>query len=306
MVQAVQFSTYGDPEVLELVDVDAPEAGPGQVRIAVRAAGVNPYETKVRAGAMASEPAPAGPTGLGSDVAGTVDQVGAGVTAFAVGDDVLGSSSTPSYAQYALADPVNLVARPASILWAVAGGIGIAGRTAYRVLAQLQVQAGETLLVHGAAGGVGTFAVQLARARGARVIGTASESNHELLRGWGVIPVVYGEGLQERVRAVAPEGVDAVFDTAGRGVLPESIALAGGPERVITIADGDASKYGARFSGGDGGVDVSDAFPEIVRRIAAGTLKVPVWRTYPLAQAAAAHRESEGGHLQGKIVLVVE
>lgn len=305
MPYAVQFSAYGGPDVLQLVEVPELTAGPGQVRIAVRAAGVNPYDWKVRRGLMASgADGPVEPQGLGVDLAGVVDQVGEGVTAFAVGDEVLGSASTPAYAEQALAVPANLVTRPATIPWEIAGAIGTAGRTAYRVLRQLDVQTGETLLVHGAAGGVGLFADQLALARGVAVIGTAGEGNHEFLRTLGVIPVVYGDGLEDRVRAVAPDGVDAVFDTAGRGALAASVALAGGADRVITIADGDARRYGVRFSGGDEGTDTSGALAEIVDLIVAGALEVPIWRTYPLAEAAAAHAESEAGHVRGKIVLV--
>lgn len=186
----------------------------------------------------------------------------------------------------------------------MAGGISGTGRTAYRTLQQLRVADGETLLVHGAAGGVGFVAVQLAVARGARVVGTASERHHEQLRAVGVIPVTYGEGLEDRVRAAAPDGVDAVLDTTGHGVLGLSVRLAGGPDRVITIADGTAADHGVRFSSGDAGVDMSGALAGMVAMISAGELTVPVARTYPLADVADAHRESESGHAGGKLVLL--
>lgn len=173
-----------------------------------------------------------------------VDQVGEGVTAFSVGDEVLGASVTPSYAQSALADPAALVARPASVPWEVAGTLAGTGITAWVALDKLKVTEGETLLVHAAAGGVGTFAVQLAVARGARVIGTASEPNHEQLRSLGAEPVTYGEGLVDRVRAIAPQGVDAVLDASGRGEIPASIELAGGPSRVLTLVAFDAADTG--------------------------------------------------------------
>lgn len=305
MPRAVRFSRYGGPEVLEIVDVPELHAGPGEVRIAVRAAGVNPFDWKVRRGYMAGgADAPDEPQGLGSDVAGVVDEVGPDVTAFAVGDEVLGSASSPAYAEQALARPSDLVARPASVPWPVAGGLSVTGRTAYRTLKQLDVTDGETLLVHGAAGGVGFVAVQLAAAWGVRVVGTASEPNHERLRAAGAIPVTYGDGLEDRVRAAAPQGIDAVLDTTGHGVLELSVRLAGGPDRVITIADGSAAEHGVRFSSGDGEVDMADARAELVRMIVAGRLDVPVARTFPLAEAADAHRESESGHADGKIVLV--
>lgn len=305
MPRAVRFSSYGGPEVLEVVDVPERHPGPGEVRIAVRAAGVNPFDWKVRRGYMAGgATAPDEPQGLGSDLAGVVDEVGPDVTAFAVGDEVLGSATGPAYAEQALAKPSDLVLRPANVPWPVAGGLSVTGRTAYRTLKQLHVGEGETLLVHGAAGGVGFVAVQLAVAWGARVVGTASERNHERLRAVGVTPVTYGEGLEDRVRAVAPDGVDAVLDTTGHGVLELSVRLAGGPDRVLTIADGAAAEHGVRFSSGDGEVDMGSARAELVAMIAAGRLEVPVARTFPLDAVADAHRESESGHADGKIVLI--
>lgn len=305
MPRAVRFARYGGPEVLEIVDVPELHPGPGEVRIAVRAAGVNPFDWKVRRGAMAGGAgAPDEPQGLGSDVAGIVDEVGPGVTAFAVGDEVLGSSSTPAYAEQALARPSDLVARPASLPWPVAGGLSVTGRTAYRTLRQLGVAEGDTLLVHGASGGVGFVAAQLAAGWGARVVGTASDRNHERLRSVGVTPVTYGDGLEDRIRAVAPEGIDAVLDTTGHGVLELSVRLAGGTDRVLTIADGSAAEHGVRFSSGDGEVDMAGARAELVRMIVAGRLDVPVARTLPLTAVADAHRESESGHAGGKIVLM--
>ncbi|SBW28935.1 NADPH:quinone reductase [Candidatus Protofrankia californiensis] len=226
------------------------------------------------------------------------------MTAFAVGDEVLGSSSTPSYAQFALADPAALVTRPADVSWEVAGSLAGAGGTAWKVLDLLGVATDETLLIHAAAGGVGVLAVQLAVARGVRVIGTASESNHELLRSLGAIPITYGDGLADRVRAVAPQGVDAVLDASGRGELPVSIELAGGPERVLTIAAFDAADHGIRFHVGGGGEDTVQAIQDILGLIKDGRLQVPIWRTYPLTEAAAALEASRAGHLGGKIVLL--
>ncbi|MGW1757630.1 NADP-dependent oxidoreductase [Streptomyces mirabilis] len=304
MSLTVQFSEYGSTDVLSVVDVPPPTPGPGQVRLAVRAAGVNPIDWKILRGYMSQVMPLDLPAGLGSDVAGVVDQVGAGVTAFEVGDEVLGASITPSYAQSALADPAVLVAKPASVPWEVAGSLAGPGITAWEVLGKLEIAKGETLLVHAAAGGVGTFAVQLAVARGARVIGTASESNHEQLRSLGAEPVTYGEGLVDRVRAIAPQGVDAVLDASGRGEIPDSIALAGGPARVLTLVAFDAADTGIQVHMSVPGESGAQALRDILNLMEQGRLRVPIWRTFPLAEAADALQVSQAGHLGGKIVLL--
>jgi NADPH:quinone reductase-like Zn-dependent oxidoreductase len=244
------------------------------------------------------------PAGLGSDVAGVVDQVGTGVTAFQVGDEVMGGSLTPAISESALADPANLITKPADVGWDVAGSVAGAGGTAWAVLNQLGIKAGETLLVHAAAGGVGTFAVQLAVARGARVIGTASERNFEYLRSIGAEPVSYGDGLLERVRAVAPHGVDAVLDASGRGEIPLSIELAGGPDRVLTLVAFDAADTGIQVFVGATEDDWGPALREIVSLLEQRRLTVPIWRTFPLAETASALNTSSAGHLNGKIVVL--
>jgi NADPH:quinone reductase-like Zn-dependent oxidoreductase len=304
MPNAIQFSEYGGPEVLRLVDVAAPTPGPGEVRLATRAAGVNPIECKIRSGMMAQRRPMQLPAGLGSDIAGVVEAVGPGVSDPVVGDRVMGSSLTPAYAQVALARASDLVRKPADVEWEVAGSIGIAGRTAWRTLTELQLAPGETLLIHAAAGGVGLVAVQLAVARGVRVVGTASDANHDFLRSLGAIPIRYGDGWEKRVRAAAPGGIDAVLDGSGRGELPGSIELAGGTERIVTIAAYDAADHGVYFSGPASTVDMAPALGELTELLAAGKLQLPIWRTYPLAHAAAAHAESEAAHLRGKIVLL--
>ncbi|KPI21761.1 NADPH:quinone reductase [Actinobacteria bacterium OK006] len=304
MSLTVQFSVYGSTDVLSVVDVPPPTPGPPQVRLAVRAAGVNPIDWKILRGYMSQVMPLDLPAGLGSDVAGVVDQVGEGVTAFEVGDEVLGASITPSYAQSALADPAVLVAKPASVPWEVAGSLAGQGITAWEVLNKLKIAKGETLLVHAAAGGVGTFAVQLAVARGARVIGTASESNHEQLRSLGAEPVTYGEGLVDRVRAIAPQGVDAVLDASGRGEIPDSIELAGGPARVLTLVAFDAADTGIQVHMSAPGESGAQALRDILSLMEKGRLRVPIWRTFPLAEAADALQVSQAGHLGGKIVLL--
>lgn len=303
MSTAIRFAAYGDPDVLTTDEVPDPVPGPGEVLVRVRAAGVNPADWKQRRGLWSGGTPLQEPRGLGHDLAGVVEAVGDGVTAPAVGDEVFGTG-TDTYAELALATPDQLATRPPEVPWETAGGVGVAGRTAYRVLRQLDIGPGDTLLIHAAAGGVGIVATQLALAWGAEVIGTAGSDNQAFVRELGAIPVRHGDGWADRVRTAAPDGVDVVLDASGRGELALSVELAGGPDRVLTIAAADAAEHGVRFSDGDRGVDVSDAFAELGRLLAAGDLVLPVWRTYPLDEAAAAHRASEDGHLRGKIVLV--
>lgn len=300
--RAVVFTEYGGPEVLHVAELEAPLPGPGQVRVAVRAAGVNPIDWKIRSGAMA-QAARTFPVVPGVEMAGVVDRLGEGVTGFAVGDAVLGTAAG-TYAELALARVTSITAKPAELPWEVAAALPVAATTAYRVLALLGAAAGETLLIDGAAGGVGTLAVQVARHRGLTVIGTVGQHNHAYLRSLGAIPVTYGEGLVERVRAVAPHGVDAALDASGRGSLPALVELAGGPDRVVTIADyPGASALGVRFTSG-GADDVPGSLADAAALAAAGTLDVPIARTYRLAEAADAQRDSQAGHVRGKLVVL--
>ncbi|MEU6238848.1 NADP-dependent oxidoreductase [Kitasatospora sp. NPDC047058] len=300
MSRAITFSEYGAPEVLRLSEVTPPEPGPGQVRIRVRAASVNPLDMKIRSGLMAGRGPDAFPVIPGLDAAGVVDAVGEGADA-AVGDEVLGSTVGGAYAEYALLE--RPVAKPDALSWEVAASLVTVGRTASRVLGQLGVQAGRTLLVHGAAGSVGVIAVQLAAARGITVVGTAAERDLERVTALGATAVRYGDGWAERVGAAAPDGVDFVFDASGAGVLPGSVALVGDPGKVITIADMAAAQHGVRFSAG-GPEQGGDSLPELVRLAAAGRLAMPVWRTYPLAEAARAHADLEAHRNRGKAVLL--
>jgi NADPH:quinone reductase-like Zn-dependent oxidoreductase len=303
MSLAVQFSEYGTSEVLQVVDVAPADAGPGQVRISVRAAGVNPVDWKILQGFMRDQFPVQFPAGLGNDVAGVVDQVGPGVTAFKVGDEVLGLSLSPSFAQHAIADPASLVAKPATVPWEVAGSLAGAGGTAWIGLDRLGLVEGETLLIHAAAGGVGTFAAQLAVSRGVDVIGTASAANQHFLRSLGVTPVVYGEGLGERVRSLAPNGVDAVLDASGRGEIPLSIELAGGPQRVLSLVAFDQADTGIQLHDTGAG-NPTQALRDILTLLGAGRLQVPISDTYPLSAAAKALDESRSGHTRGKSVLL--
>ncbi|MEW1913023.1 NADP-dependent oxidoreductase [Kitasatospora sp. NPDC085895] len=300
MSTAITFSEYGAPEVLRLTEVTPPEPGPGQVRIRVRAASVNPLDLKIRSGLLAAKAPADFPVVPGLDAAGVVDAVGEGATA-TEGDEVLGATVGGSYGEYALLE--RPVAKPEALSWEVAASLVTVGRTAHRVLEQLGVQEGRTLLVHGAAGSVGIIAVQLAAARGITVVGTAAERDLERVTALGATAVRYGEGWAERVRAAAPQGVDFVFDASGAGVLADSVALTGDAGRVITIADLSAAEHGVRFSAGtsDG---AGEPLPELVRLTAAGKLAVPIWRTYPLAEAARAHTDLEAHRNRGKALLM--
>jgi NADPH:quinone reductase-like Zn-dependent oxidoreductase len=300
MMKAVRFSQFGDPEVLEIVDLPDPHPGPGQVRVAVRAAGVNASDWKKRKGLMDPEL----PQTMGYEAAGVADEVGDGVADVAVGDRVFGLSAGGA-AQAELAVLSWYAPVPPSLDFPGAAALPAAVETATRALDQLGVESGSMLLVNGASGSVGSAAVQLAVVRGARVIGTASPANHEYLRSLGAVPVAYGEGLAARVRAVAPDGVDVALDVAGSGVLPELIELADGPGHVVTIADFEgAQKYGVRFSSGEAGRALY-ALAEIGGLIESGRFLLPVVRAFPLAEVAEAHRVSEQGHVHGKLVLLV-
>ena len=299
-MKAARFSQFGGPEVLEIVDLPDPHPGPGQVRIAVRAAGVNPSDWKKRQGLMDQEL----PQTMGYEAAGVVDELGDGVADAAVGDRVFGFSAEGA-AQAELAVLSHYAPIPPSLDFADAAALPAAIETAMRALDQLGAGSGSTLLINGASGSVGSSAVQFAVARGARVIGTASPANHEYLRSLGAEPVAYGEGLVGRVRTLAPDGVDAAFDVAGSGILPELIELAGGPGHVVTIADfAGAQEHGVRFSRGDSGRAIY-VLAEIGQLIESGRFSLPVAQTFPLAEIAEAHRVSEDGHVRGKLVLVV-
>ncbi|MEU0147551.1 NADP-dependent oxidoreductase [Streptomyces sp. NPDC006288] len=305
-MEAIVYEEFGGPEVLRPAQVDDVHAGPGEIRVAVRAAGVNPIDYKIRNGWMeAAFPSPL-PATPGSEFAGVVDETGEGVTEFAVGDEVLGRSTTGAYAEYVLADVGAVAPKPAGLGWAEAAALPVATATAARVLDELALSEGETLLLHGASGAVGSAAVQLAVARGATVVGTASPANHDYLRVLGAVPVAYGRGLVDRVREAAPQGVDAVFDVAGKGALADSVELRGGTaDRIVTIADPDAAHYGVAFSAGGGNAsDEGRRLAEYARSAAVGGLRVPVERTFALREAASAHELSEAGHVRGKLILL--
>ena len=302
-MRALQFSEYGGPEVLHVGEVVEPHAGAGQVRVAVRAVGVNPIDWKVRSGAMAQFMPVEFPSVPGVEVAGVVDEVGDGVDDVAVGDEVLGFAVGGGAAEYALVD--HYAGKPAGLSWAEAAALPAAAETAVRTLDLLGVLPGQTVLVNGAAGGVGTAAVQFARARGARVIGTASEANHEFLRTLGAEPTTYDEGMVDRVRQLAPDGVDRALDTAGRGALVDLIEITGSPDNVVTTADFSATEHGVRVTSG-ADERAWQALGQAAQLYEAGRFSMPVEQAFPLDQAPEAQRTSEAGHVRGKLVLIVE
>jgi NADPH:quinone reductase-like Zn-dependent oxidoreductase len=299
-MRALQFRAYGGPEVLEWAEAPDPHVGPGQIRIAVRAGSVNPIDWKTISGAL-SGGKPMESTGyLGSDAAGVVDEVGDGFTGVTVGDEVFGRGQH-TQAEYAVLG--SWAAKPPSIDWAVAAAAGVAGETSERGLRLLDVNAGDTLFVDGGAGGVGAVAVQMALARGATVIASASEANHDYLREIGATPVRYGQGLAERVRAAAGGPVDAVFDVAGKTPVEELISLAPEPSQVLSIANFAAGQAGARVTGGDADSHPMQALAQVAELLAQNKLVIKV-QTFPFDRAAEAYRISQSGHVRGKLVLV--
>lgn len=303
-MKAIQFDDFGGPEVLREVELDQPVPGAGEILVQVKRVGVNPFDGKVRAGYTRSFMQVTLPTVPGFEIAGVVSEIGDGVTEFAVGDEVFGWSTGGAYAEYAIG--ATLVRKPADLDWDVAVSLPVAVETALRVLDELKVSSGDTLLVNGASGAVGAVAVQLAVRRGATVIGTAGTSNQEYVATLGATPTHYGDGLAARVRALAPNGVDAVFDAAGKGALPDAIELRGGStDRIVTIADPAAGELGVRMSTGGTPIPVAE-LAKAAQSAERGELTVTVAATYPLAEAAKAQEVVDGGHAGGKVVLVVD
>ncbi|MEV0613342.1 NADP-dependent oxidoreductase [Nonomuraea sp. NPDC050404] len=304
LMRAAAFAEPGGPEVLKVMELRAPQAGPGQVRVRVRAAGVQPFDTAVRAGWLPAYFQDVGyPRVPGNEFAGVVDQVGEGVTGVALGAEVLGFTALFAYAEYVVVPAGNVAVKPAGVPWEVAGGLTAGVQTSELAIDGMGLKEGETLLVHGAAGSTGTAAVQIARRRGATVIGTAREANHDYLRGLGAIPVVYGEGLADRVRALAPDGIDASLDGAGGHALEVAIELVRDRGRIFTLVEHDrAEELGVRLVQGQRSAERLARYANLY---AEGAFAWKVRRAYRLEEAADAHREMETGHGQGKIVLTI-
>ncbi|QIS02164.1 zinc-binding dehydrogenase [Nocardia brasiliensis] len=297
-MKAVRFAEYGGPEVLDLTEIAEPHPGPGQVRIAVRAAGVNPHDWRTRAGQFRRIRPIDLPSGVGQDAAGVVDEVGDGVTDVEIGTQVLGRG-TNTYAEFAVLSSWARI--PDGVGFAEAAGYPSVVETALRTLRMVDVRAGQTLLVSGAAGGVGSAVLQIARERGITVIGTAGAANLDYVRGLGALATTYGDGWVERVRRLGR--VDAALDLNGTGVLRGLLDLTGSPDKVVTIADLEAPMLGIRFAGVGG--SMPDALAVAVDLIARKKLYIPVAQSYSLADAAAAHADSQSGHTRGRRVLLV-
>jgi len=301
---AVRFDEYGDIDVLKVVEVTRPVPRPGQVLVKVKAAGINPGEASIRKGLLHSIWPATFPSGEGSDLAGIVAEVGPDITRFAVGDEVLGFVHTrTSHAELVIVDVDNLVARPSNVPWAVAGSLFVAGTTAYAAVRAVNLVPGDTVVVSGAAGGVGSLAVQLATNAGATVIGLASERHHPWLSSHGVIPVVYGEGVAERIRQASGGRIDAFIDAFGGGYVEMAIGLGVPPDRIETIADRTAAqKYGTKADGSAAAAN-AEVLAELAGLIAEGRLDTPIAKTYPLTEVREAYRDLELRHTLGKIVL---
>ncbi|MGH3402594.1 MAG: NADP-dependent oxidoreductase [Streptosporangiaceae bacterium] len=304
MPKAVRFDEYGGAEVLKVVEVPRPVPGPGEVLVQVKATGINPGEAKIRDGLMHARWPATFPSGEGSDLAGIVAETGPGVTGFAAGDEVIGwTDNRASHAEFVVAEAEHLTPKPAAVPWDVAGALFVAGATAFAAVRAVGLTAADTVVVSGAAGGVGSIAVQLARRTGATVIGVAGQANHQWLRAHGIIPVTYGDGVADRIRQAAGQ-VTAFIDTYGTGYVELALELGVEPARIDTIADFPAiEKYGVKGEASAAGSSAA-VLAELAGLAAAGDLEVPVAATFPLDQVQDAFRLLEPGHIRGKIVLI--
>jgi NADPH:quinone reductase-like Zn-dependent oxidoreductase len=305
MPRAVRFEKYGGIDVLHLVEVDRPVPGPEQVLVRVKAAGINPGEAAIREGVFAKQWPAKFPSGQGSDLAGIVEEVGIAVKNVAVGDEVIGfTNNRSSQAELVVVEADHLIHRPAHVSWEQAGALFVAGTTAYAAVQAVSLKAGDTVVVSGAAGGVGSIAVQLARNFGAKVIGLAGAANHAWLSDHGVIPIGYGDGVAERIRSASGNKVDAFVDTFGGGYVELALELGVAPDRIDTIIDfGAAAKHGVKTAGNSAAANAK-VLAELASLIDAGRLKIPIAKVYPLADVREAYQDLARRHTRGKIVLV--
>jgi NADPH:quinone reductase-like Zn-dependent oxidoreductase len=304
-MRAVRFDKYGGVDVLEVREVEDPVAGPGRVLVAVKAAGINPGEIAIREGYLHDRWPATFPSGQGTDLAGVVRTVGDGVTAFAAGDEVLGwTEERASQAELVAVPADQLTAKPASVPWEVAGSVFVAAFAAYASVDAVAPQAGETVVVSAAAGGVGSGAVQLPRRTGATVIGLASERNHDWLRRHDIVPVTYGDGQGDRIRTAAGGRIDAFIDTFGGGYVDLAVDLGVAPQRINTIIDYDAVQRLGVQAQGTHAIASAELLAEITGLVADGSLEIPVARSFPLDQVREAFRELAERHTHGKIVLL--
>jgi NADPH:quinone reductase-like Zn-dependent oxidoreductase len=304
MSRAVRFDEYGGFDVLKAVDVDPPSPGPGELLVRVKAAGINPGESKIRQGLLHERWPATFPSGQGSDLAGVVEQVGDGVDGVQRGDEVIGfTDNRASQAELVVVDAGNVTPRPPNVPWEVAGSLFVAGATAWAAVRAVGAASGDTVVVSGAAGGVGSLTVQLAVRAGATVIGLASEPNHDWLRDHGVTPVTYGDGVADRIREAAPGGVDAFIDLVGGGYVELALELGVTPQRIDTVVDfGAVQTHGVKAEGNAVGAS-AEVLAELAALIAEGGLEVPIAAVYPLDRVQDAYAELEKNHTRGKIVL---
>jgi NADPH2:quinone reductase len=307
MSRAVRFDQYGDVDVLRVTDVEKPQPAADQVLVEVVAAGINPGEISIRAGLLAQLWPATFPSGQGTDFAGRVVEVGPSVTEFAIGDEVVGWSDwRSSHAEYVAVPADHLTRKPLALDWIRAGGLFVVGVTAFAAVRAISLTAGETVAVSGAAGGVGSLTVQLARNAGAHVIGIASEANADWLRSVGVTPIAYGDGLEGRLRQAAPSGIDAFIDTYGDGYVDLAVALKIDPARIDTVIDWPAAeKYGAKTEGSSAASD-AESLAFMASEVAWGHISLPVAAVYPLEAVREAYTELSARHTRGKIVLSLE
>lgn len=304
MPRAVKFDHYGGLEVLQVVEVERPTPGPGRALVRVKAAGINPGESLIRKGVFAERWPATFPSGQGSDFAGVVEQIGPNVSSVAAGDEVAGfTDERASQAEFVVAEAANLAPKPPNVSWEQAGGLFVAGTTAFAAVRAVELKAGDTVVVSGAAGGVGSIAVQLARNTGAKVIGLAGEANQKWLSDHGVIPVLYGDGVEERIRKASDGKIDALIDTFGGGYVEMAIKLGVPPNRINTVIDfAAAEKYGVKTDGSFAAANAA-VLGELLQLIAEGRLEIPVAKVYPLSEVREAYRDLEQRHTRGKIVL---
>ncbi|HXL95887.1 MAG TPA: NADP-dependent oxidoreductase [Streptosporangiaceae bacterium] len=306
-MRAVRFDEYGGIDVLKVVDVPRPVPAAGEVLVQVKAAGINPGEAKIRDGLLDRMWPATFPSGEGSDLAGIVAEAGPGVTGVAAGDEVIGfTHNRASHAEYVLVGEHDLTAKPAGVPWEQAGALFVVGATAYGTVHAVALSPGEVVAVSGAAGGVGSLAVQLARRTGATVLGIASEANHDWLRSHGVIPVAYGDGLADRLLAATDAGkVDALIDTFGADYVHMALRDLGiAPDRIDTVVyQADTAELGVKTEGNMAGASAA-VLAELAALIAAGELELSVAATFPLSQVRDAYTLLAQGHTRGKIVLL--
>ena len=304
-MKAVKFEKFGGLEVLNIAEVERPSPAKGQVLVKIKAAGINPGEGSIREGKLTKRFPSTFPSGQGSDFAGIIEEVGAAVTGFETGDEVIGfTDNRASHAEYVLAEADHIISRPANVTWEQGGALFVVGSTAWAAVKAVEIKQGDTVVVSGAAGGVGSLAVQLAKNAGAKVIGLAGEANQQWLTDHGIIPVIYGDGQADRIKAASNGKVDAFIDTFGNGYVALAIELGVPANRINTIIDFEAAqKYHAKT---DGSAKASNAetLSELAGLLASGKLELTIANTYPLEKVREAYKELEQRHTRGKIVLI--